>query len=128
MPSTSKQTAPDALATDDLDVRVAHLDGGYSVCFESHLADADLTGLFDGLPGDVCGLPRWGYVLRGRVTFRMRNGAEESFTAGDAYYVAPGHVPVHHAGTELVEFSPTEVLAETIPVVVGNLRAQGVEV
>jgi hypothetical protein len=37
-------------------------------------------------------------------------------------------VPIHHAGCELVEFSPTEILAQTIPVVVGNLRAHGVAV
>ena len=28
--------------------------------------------------------------------------------AGDAYYVPPGHTPVHYAGAEIVEFSPTE--------------------
>jgi hypothetical protein len=48
--------------------------------------------------------------------------------AGDAYYVPPGHTPVHYAGAEIVEFSPTETLAETIPVVMRNLEVAGVEV
>jgi pimeloyl-ACP methyl ester carboxylesterase len=48
--------------------------------------------------------------------------------AGDAYYVPPGHTPVHHAGAEIVEFSPTEILGETIPVVMRNLQAAGAEV
>ena len=47
--------------------------------------------------------------------------------AGDAYYVPPGHTPVHYAGAEIVEFSPTDALAETIPVVLANLQAAGVE-
>ena len=102
-------------------MRVAHLAGGYSVCFESHTADADLAALFRGLPDDRCQLPRWGYVLRGTVTFRFAE-REESFQAGDAYYVPPGHTPVHHAGASIVEFSPTDVLRQTMPVVMDNLR------
>ena len=53
-------------------MRLEHLEGGYSVCFESHTADADLADLFRGLPDDRCQLPRWGYVLEGRVSFRLR--------------------------------------------------------
>ena len=48
---------------------------------------------------------------------------EETFEAGDAYYVAPGHVPVVTAGTEVVEFSPSEAFAETMAVVGRNLEA-----
>ena len=43
------------------------------------------------------------------MTFRFGD-REETYEAGDAYYVPPGHTPVHHAGAELVEFSPTEGL------------------
>jgi hypothetical protein len=32
---------------------------------------------------------------------------------------------VHHAGTEIVEFSPTDVLGTTIEVVAKNLRESG---
>jgi hypothetical protein len=103
------------------------LDGGYSVCFESHSADADLADLFRGLPDDRAQLPRWGYVIRGKVGFRFSD-REETYEAGDAYYVPPGHTPVHYAGAEIVEFSPTEILGETIPVVMKNLEAAGVSV
>jgi hypothetical protein len=122
MPKVSKGTATETVAMEGLDVRLEHLDGGYSVCFESHTADADLAELFRGLPDDRCQLPRWGYVIRGRVAFRFAD-SEETYEAGDAYYVPPGHTPVHHAGAELVEFSPTDVLGETIGVVMKNLGA-----
>jgi hypothetical protein len=122
MPHVSKETASEQIAFDGLAVRLEHLDGGFSVCFESHTADADLAGLFRGLPDDRAQLPRWGYVISGKVGFRFPD-REETYEAGDAYYVAPGHTPVHHAGAELVEFSPTDVLAETIPVVMRNLAA-----
>lgn len=125
MPRTSKTTASDAISLDGLDVRMEHLEGGYSVCFESHSADADLATLFRGLPKDQSQLPRWGYVIRGRIGFRFED-REEVYEAGDAYYVPPGHTPVHYAGTDIVEFSPTEVLGETLNVVMDNLRAAGV--
>ena len=114
MPNVSRDTASETIALDGLDVRVEHLEGGYSVCFESHTADADLAGLFRGLADDRCQLPRWGYVLEGKVGFRFPD-REETFAAGDAYYVPPGHTPVHYAGAEIVEFSPTDVLGADDP-------------
>ena len=39
---------------------------------------------------------------------------EEVFEAGDAYYVAAGSHPGHNEpGTEFLQFSPTEELAQT---------------
>lgn len=124
MPSTSRDTASDGITLEGLDVRMEHLEGGYSVCFESHSADADLAELFRGLPDDRSQLPRWGYVVRGCVGFRFGD-REEVHEAGDAYYVPPGHVPVHYAGAEIVEFSPTEALGATLDVVMDNLRRAG---
>lgn len=126
MPKVSKETASETIALEGLEVQLEHLDGGYSVCFESHTADADLADLFRGLPDDRSQLPRWGYVIKGKVAFRFAD-REETYAAGDAYYVPPGHTPIHFAGSEIVEFSPTDALGETIGVVLENLRAVGVE-
>ncbi len=54
--------------------------------------------------------------------FKTADG-DETFEAGDAYHVAPGHTPVLFAGTELVEFSPTDELRNTIEVVSKNMEA-----
>jgi hypothetical protein len=43
--------------------------------------------------------------------------------AGDAYYARPGHLPLFTAGTETIEFSPTDGLAETTAVIAKNLAA-----
>jgi hypothetical protein len=127
MPNVSRESASEKIAFEGLDVRLENLEGGYSVCFESHTADADLAELFRGLPDDRAQLPRWGYVIKGKVGFRFAD-REETYSAGDAYYVPPGHTPVHCAGTEIVEFSPTEILGATMPVVMQNLQAAGVRV
>jgi hypothetical protein len=95
---------------------------GYTVGFEHFREDADATPFFKGLPDDRCQCPHWGYVVSGRVTFRYAD-REESYDAGSAYYAPPGHVPVIAAGTEIVEFSPTEELARTMSVVAANVAA-----
>ena len=126
MPNASRKTASERIELEGLEVRLENLEGGYSVCFESHTADADLAELFRGLPDDRAQLPRWGYVIDGKVGFRFSD-REENYEAGDAYYVPPGHTPVHYAGAEIVEFSPTEILDQTIPVVMRNLETARVE-
>jgi hypothetical protein len=127
MPKVSRETASETIVTEGLDVRLEHLEGGYTVCFESHTADGDLADLFRGLPDDRCQFPRWGYVVKGRVAFKFADRVE-TYQAGEAYYVPPGHTPIHHAGAEIVEFSPTDILEQTIPVVKENLRMAGVAV
>jgi hypothetical protein len=125
MPKVSRNTASHSVQLEGLDVRLEHLEGGYSVCFERHTADADLGPLFRGLPDNRCPLPRWGYVVKGKVGFVFPD-RKETFEAGDAYYVPPGHVPVHYAGAEIVEFSPTDVLEKTMKVVMSNLQPTSV--
>ena len=89
MPNVSRETAAERIAFEGIDVRLEHLDGGYTVCFESHTADGDLAGLFQGLPDDRAQLPRFGYVVQGRTGFRFPD-REETYEAGDAYYVPRG--------------------------------------
>ena len=125
MPMVSKATASETVAMDGFEGRYEKLDGGYTVGFETYLEDADLSELFKGLPDDRCQSAHWGYVLRGKVAFRYAD-REELYEAGDAYYAPPGHTPLLYAGTEVVEFSPTEAFEETVGVVTENLRTAGV--
>ena len=106
-----------------IEARYAELDG-YRVAFETHKADVDPAPLFQGLPDDRCPCPHRGVVLSGWIIFRYPDHDEE-FTAGDAYNGAPGHLPLIFARTEIVEFSPSDPLAETMAVVSKNLQAGG---
>ncbi|GAA2095698.1 hypothetical protein GCM10009841_06990 [Microlunatus panaciterrae] len=127
MPRTSKAEAPIALDEPMIEGRYVEL-GGYTVGFETHKADFDPAPLFAGLPDDRCHCEHWGTVTRGRVIFRYADHDEE-FKAGDAYYGAPGHLPLIFAGTELVEFSQTDALRQTNAVLEANMaRTQPAEV
>jgi hypothetical protein len=122
MPHASKATASQIVEVEGYEGRIEHLAGGYTVAFERYTADADLTPFFAGLPDDQCQAEHWGYVIAGQVTFKTDAG-EETFVAGDAYYVPPGHTPVLYAGTEVIEFSPTRELEQTLAVVERNMQA-----
>ena len=83
-------------------------------------AGVDFDDRAKGLPDDRCQSPHWGYVVKGKVTFRYPD-REETYESGDAYYAPPGHIPVITAGTDIIEFSPTEEYGKTMEVLAGNL-------
>jgi hypothetical protein len=121
MPHVSKSSAPVEMDTLEMEGRYVDLDG-YTVGFETFKADVDPAPLFVGLPGDRCQCPHWGIVVRGSLTMRFADH-DETHVAGDAYYAPPGHTPVVTADTEVVEFSPTDLLQQTIAVVGANMQA-----
>ena len=121
MPSASKMTTSVAVELPQIEGRYAEL-GGYTVGFETFPQDADPAPFFAGLPDDRCQCPHWGVVQSGQVTFRWAD-YEETYGAGDAYYAAPGHLPLVAAGTSVVEFSPAEELAKVQRVIDAHLTA-----
>jgi mannose-6-phosphate isomerase-like protein (cupin superfamily) len=121
MPKASKNTASRVEDMGVMEGRYEELDG-YTVGFETFREDADATPLFKGLPDDRCQSPHWGYVVSGQVTFRY-DDRDEVYETGDAYYAPPGHIPVVEAGTEVIEFSPTEEYRRTMEVLGRNLAA-----
>ena len=109
----AKASSATAGKVDDYGVaidRSSELDG-YTVNFVTITQTHDLAPMLASLPGGNCTCPHWGYVLKGRVIVRYADH-EEILEAGDAFYMAPGHAPEAEEGTELVQFSPTEQLAE----------------
>ncbi|MEO8717047.1 MAG: hypothetical protein ABI423_02370 [Burkholderiales bacterium] len=69
-------------------------------------AGVDTTPLFEGLEGDMCQCPHWGYVLRGQLTTTDAIGVEETVMANDLFYWPPGHNVKVDADAEIVMFSP----------------------
>src|SRR5262245_11640616 len=123
MPKISKQDAADSIELEGYEGHFAELDG-YTVGFETYTADADLADMFKGLPDDRCQCPHWGVVLKGKLKYTNADGSETVIESGEAYYVGPGHLPYLYAGTEVVEFSPTHQLQETMAVIEKNMAEQ----
>lgn len=118
MAKASRETTSQVEQLDGFEGRYEEL-GGYTVGFERFDVDMDPAPLFQGLPDDRCQSPHWGVVLKGGITFTYADG-QDVVGPGEAYYARPGHTPQLKAGTELVEFSPTEDLMRTMEVVERN--------
>ena len=122
MPKVSKESASQGGDHGLVVDRSEDLDD-YTVNFLTFRQDIDHAPLLRGLPDDQCQCPHWGYVIKGRLTFRFGD-REEVFEAGDAYYAPPGHIPVHNEpGTEFLQFSPAEELRQTSEVIMKNMQA-----
>jgi mannose-6-phosphate isomerase-like protein (cupin superfamily) len=121
MPKVSKDSA--AHVDDHGMVEDRHEDvDGFTVNFVSFRADVDASPLLKGLPDDRCNCPHWGYVLKGRLTYRFADH-DETFTAGDAFYLPAGHVPMAEAGSEIMQFSPAAELREVDAVMMRSAQA-----
>ncbi|HEX2052856.1 MAG TPA: cupin domain-containing protein, partial [Actinomycetota bacterium] len=97
--------------------------GGMTVEFGRCEKAVDPTPLFRGLPDDMCQCRHYGYVVTGTYRFRGRDGVS-AFTAGEAFLVTPGHIPLPEAGSEWVMFTPTVDQMRTDSVIAANLAAQ----
>jgi glyoxylate utilization-related uncharacterized protein len=95
---------------------------GYACNFVQFKQDIDSTPMLKGLPDDRCQCPHWGYVISGRVTYGFGDH-EETIEAGEAFYVPPGHTQRADAGTEMVQFSPSEALDEVSNAIMTNMKA-----
>ena len=82
----------------------------------------NLAPLLKGLPDDRCQCPHWGYLFKGKIVVRYADH-EETINAGQAFYMAPGHVPEALEDCELVQFSPVAQMHETIEVMRRNAQA-----
>jgi hypothetical protein len=71
-------------------------------------AGVDTAPLFEGLDGDLCQCPHWGFVLSGRITTTDAAGIQETVTADDLFYWPPGHNVRVEADAEIVMFSPQD--------------------
>ena len=124
MPKVSKASAAHVDEMGPAEDRHEDVDG-YTINFVTIREHADLAPMMQGLPNDNCPCPHWGYIFKGRLTLKYGD-REEAFKAGDAFYIPPGHTPSAVAGSEFVQFSPSEPLHEFEAAMLENVkRMQG---
>jgi hypothetical protein len=80
--------------------------GAMSAEFFSLAAGTDIAPLLQGLDGDLCHAPHWGYLAAGSLTVTYRDRSTETVQAGDLYYWPPGHTVRVDKDAELLMFSP----------------------
>lgn len=112
MRSLRSDDVPVVIKDDNVEVRMTDV-GEMTVSYIRLAAGTDLGPAFVGLDGDRCPCPHWGYMLDGTLRMRTADG-DQTYRAGDAFYWAPGHVPVAETDCAYVDFSPTEAFVPVI--------------
>jgi hypothetical protein len=108
-----KEALPVALENGGICARAA-AEGGMTLQYMQFPGGTDMTLPLRGLPGDMCPVPHWGYVLQGAVRTRYADGHEETTSAGEVYYWPSGHTVLFDVDTKFVEFSPAEEMGRVV--------------
>ena len=103
-----KINAPGAVARQQRDFGDATGYGRISGEYFSLGAGADIAPLLQGLEGDLCQAPHWGYLLQGELTVTYGDGAQEIVHGGDLFYWPPGHTVKVAQDAEVILFSPQD--------------------
>jgi hypothetical protein len=77
-------------------------------------AGTDISPLLQGLEGNLCQSPHWGYLLQGEITLTYADGTHETTHSGDLFYWPPGHTVKVGEDAELILFSPQHEHSEVI--------------
>lgn len=102
----AKINVPGAIARQQMDFGDAKGYGKISGEYFSLGAGTDIAPLLQGLEGDLCQSPHWGYVLEGEITVTYADGQHEVVNGGDLFYWPPGHTVKVSQNAEVVLFSP----------------------
>ena len=97
---------PGAVIRQRMDFGIVSDIGSISGEYFTLSAGVDTTPLFQGLEGDLCQCPHWGFVIRGQLTTTDAIGVQETVKANDLFYWPPGHNVMVEADAEIVMFSP----------------------
>jgi hypothetical protein len=86
-------------------------------------AGTDIAPLLQGLEGDLCQSPHWGYVLQGELTVTYADGTNEIISGGDLFYWPPGHTVKVSQDAEVILFSPQHEHSEVIDHMLGKMAS-----
>lgn len=86
--------------------------GGLAVTINEVPAGTDYTPVLVGLKDDLCQVPHWGYLEKGKLRIIDKDKKTVVVTAGEVFYMPPGHTVIIDEDSKVIEFSPEEGMHE----------------
>jgi hypothetical protein len=120
-----KITAPGAVARLQPGFGDASRYGMMSAEYFSLGAGTDIAPLLEGLDGNLCQAPHWGYLAKGALTVTYRDGSSEHVDSGDFFYWPPGHTVKVEEDAELLMFSPEHEHTQVLEHMQAKIAAAG---
>ncbi len=86
--------------------------GGMAVTINEVPAGTDYTPVLVGLKDDLCQVPHWGYLEKGKLRIIDKNKNTTVVNGGDVFYMPPGHTAIIDEDSKVIEFSPEKGMHE----------------
>jgi hypothetical protein len=102
----TKIDAPGAVARQASGFGEASPDTTFGAEYFSLGAGTDIAPLLEGLEGDLCGAPHWGFMISGKVVVTYADGTEDICVGDDLFHWPSGHSVRVVDDAEVVLFSP----------------------
>lgn len=101
-----KMEIPGATIRQRLDFGDATGLGKISAEYFTLATGVDTAPLFEGLEGNLCQCPHWGFVIKGALSTTNAEGKQETVHANDLFYWPNGHNVRVTEDAEIIMFSP----------------------
>lgn len=93
-------------------INMVHGWGGMTVSINEFKGGTDFTPILEGLKDDLCQVPHWGYLEKGKIRVIDSNNTTKTIVAGEVYYMPPGHTLIVDEDARTIEFSPEKQMKE----------------
>jgi hypothetical protein len=91
---------------------LARWGGLIAVAINEAPAGSDYTPVLVGLKDDLCQVPHWGYLEKGKIRIIDKNKNEVVVKAGGVFYMPPGHTVIVDEDIRFIDFSPEHEMVE----------------
>ncbi len=86
--------------------------GGMTVGINEPKAGTDFTPILKGLKDDLCQVPHWGYLEKGKIRIIDSYKNTQIVLGGEVFYMAPGHTLIVDEDARIIDFSPEKEMKE----------------
>lgn len=93
-------------------INMVHGWGGMTVAINEPKAGTDFTPILQGLENDLCQVPHWGYLEKGKIRIIDSRKNTISVVAGEVFYMPPGHTLIVDEDARIIDFSPEKQMKE----------------
>lgn len=109
-------TAPLQISKEDFPkgeiINMAGQWGGLIATINEAPAGSDFTPVLAGLKDDLCQVPHWGYLEKGKIRIIDKNKNEVVVKAGGVFYMPPGHTLIVEEDMRFIDFSPEHEMVD----------------
>jgi hypothetical protein len=86
--------------------------GGLAVAINEVPAGTDYSPVLVGLKDDLCQVPHWGYLEKGKIRIIDKDKKVVVVNAGGVFYMPPGHTVIVDEDARIIDFSPENQMKE----------------